>query len=90
MRAEIEIGALARQEVQVECRDCAHVWPAFTLPLPIEDACRVMAALHCPKCAANARRIVIWSETRPVQPAMVDDDAAMIGCKVNPEYDDDA
>lgn len=48
-----------RQPIAVECERCGHEWVGFYLPLPVDDAVRLMGRLCCPMCAAGAEQIVI-------------------------------
>jgi len=58
--SDAAIAADARtREVHVRCEHCAHTWVALYLPQPLALAARVLASLHCPKCAADASRILL-------------------------------
>lgn len=46
----------------VQCRKCGHAWLGFYLPQPIDIAVKIMRALTCPKCGADAAQIVICTE----------------------------
>jgi len=54
-----------RTPTVVQCKQCAHSWAGFYLPLPINDAVRVMKNLTCPKCTAGAKDIVIFDGSAP-------------------------
>lgn len=41
----------------VQCRQCQHVWIAAYLPMDAGVFARLMTALHCPMCAADATEI---------------------------------
>lgn len=47
----------AKRPVEVQCKQCGYKWIGVFLPLPIEDAIRVLQSLCCPMCAAPADRI---------------------------------
>jgi len=46
-----------RMPLRVMCTQCGHAWIALYLPLQLAEAARVLAALHCPFCAADASNI---------------------------------
>ena len=48
-----------REPQPVMCSECLHKWTGFYLPLPIQDAARVMKNLTCPNCAAPSSKIYV-------------------------------
>jgi hypothetical protein len=50
----------ATQANIVKCMVCGHRWVGFYLPLPVDQACRIMKNLTCPKCATGANKICVF------------------------------
>ena len=61
--SEEALGA-ARQPSWVRCKSCQHRWIGFYLPLPIEEAGRVMKSLTCPSCGAPAKELLLLDARR--------------------------
>lgn len=55
----------SRQPNPVMCSRCLHSWVGFYLPLPINDAARIMRNLTCPNCGATSKEIYIGYKPRP-------------------------
>jgi hypothetical protein len=53
-----------RQGKRVVCTACGHRWIGFYLPLPISDAIKLMGTLMCPKCAADADKILVTGKAK--------------------------
>lgn len=53
----------ATQANVVKCNTCGHKWIGFYLPLPINQAVKIMKNLTCPKCAADASQIMVFDGT---------------------------
>lgn len=43
----------------MQCKQCGYTWVGIYLPLPIEDAVRVLQSLCCPMCASRSDRITM-------------------------------
>lgn len=46
-----------RKPFWVKCLDCSHVWAAAYVPMEVSKFCKAVGKLHCPNCAAGAKRI---------------------------------
>jgi len=53
----------ATQANIVKYQSCGHKWIGFYLPLPINQAVKIMKNLTCPKCAADASQIMVFDGT---------------------------
>ena len=52
------------------CGKCEHHWIAMYVPMPIQNAVRIMRGMHCPQCAAASTDIFLFEPgaTPPTEP----------------------
>lgn len=50
-----------RKPFNGRCGDCEHVWAVCYLPMPLEQAGKMMTAAQCPMCAS--KKVFVASPT---------------------------
>lgn len=46
-----------RKPFWAKCTICQHVWAAAYYPMMLEEMGKLLGSLHCPNCAADAKKI---------------------------------
>ena len=44
-------------DMLVHCGKCSHEWFALKLPMLLEEACRKLSRMRCPKCDAAPKNV---------------------------------